>query len=181
MSRVKKKEVKFREGEKKRERDSERKGKRRRVCEEMEVHQQQLQLQQAPRQPVVSVSAASVADSDFELETYLSQYTGHTRILRLEFISEACPSLAREALTLALAEVKAATLNTTKHNAIVLRLNADLGASVKHDQVWVEDAARLARSRLDKLDAELKNYKSNLIKESIRVRMSYFIWLSFSF
>ncbi|KAI8617778.1 26S proteasome subunit RPN7-domain-containing protein [Chytriomyces sp. MP71] len=115
------------------------------------------------------MSTASVAESDFEIETYLSQYTGHTRIQRLEFISEASPSLAREALTLALAEVKATTLNTTKHNAIVLRLNADLGASVKHDQVWVEDTARLARFRLDKLDAELKNYKSNLIKESIRM------------
>jgi len=36
------------------------------------------------------------------------------------------------------------------------------------DQQWIEQKSKKATLKLEKLDADLKNYKSNSIKESIR-------------
>jgi len=38
------------------------------------------------------------------------------------------------------------------------------------DQKWLEHKKQSVRAETDKLDHELKGYKNNLIKESIRVR-----------
>jgi hypothetical protein len=38
------------------------------------------------------------------------------------------------------------------------------------DDTWVNETHHKARSGLEKLEVELKNYQNNLIKESIRVR-----------
>ncbi|KAJ3025377.1 UNVERIFIED_CONTAM: cop9 signalosome complex subunit [Siphonaria sp. JEL0065] len=96
-------------------------------------------------------------------------HSGHSRIARLEFIADVCPPLAKEALTLALNDVKSTTLNTTKYSALAHRLFDLTNGAYKLDQAWIEETARIARAKLDKLDAELKNYKANLIKESIRM------------
>lgn len=41
---------------------------------------------------------------------------------------------------------------------------------VTTDQVWIEHKKRLVKAETDKMELELKGYKNNLIKESIRVR-----------
>ena len=38
------------------------------------------------------------------------------------------------------------------------------------DQRWVEQTSREVKAETDRLEGELKGYKNNLIKESIRVR-----------
>jgi len=40
------------------------------------------------------------------------------------------------------------------------------------DQAWMDYATRSSKLTVEKLEAELKNYKNNLIKESIRVNSS---------
>lgn len=41
----------------------------------------------------------------------------------------------------------------------------------KLDAAWVEDTQRRVRAETDRLEHELRGYKNNLIKESIRVRL----------
>jgi COP9 signalosome complex subunit 1 len=44
------------------------------------------------------------------------------------------------------------------------------------DRSWIDTNQKFAHSKTDKLETELKTYKNNLIKESIRVSiMSHFI------
>ncbi|KAI9346926.1 G protein pathway suppressor 1 [Obelidium mucronatum] len=127
------------------------------------------QQQQNARAPVPVPASAAVFVAAIDLDALVANYKGHSRIARLEFIAEVCPSLAKESLTLALEDIKASTLNTTKYAALAHRLFDLSGGSYKLDQSWIEETAKVARSKLEKLDAELKNYKSNLIKESIRM------------
>lgn len=42
------------------------------------------------------------------------------------------------------------------------------GAVPQYDQMWVEQTMKKAGLKTDKLDTDLKHYKSNSIKESIR-------------
>jgi COP9 signalosome complex subunit 1 len=42
------------------------------------------------------------------------------------------------------------------------------------DTAWAERKTREVREEQEKLDHELKSYKNNLIKESIRVRASHY-------
>ncbi|KAJ3242345.1 hypothetical protein HDU81_005098 [Chytriomyces hyalinus] len=118
---------------------------------------------------IVSVSSVAYA-SAFDVEAYAANYKGFTRVARLEFIASIFPSASKEALLLAMNDVKSHTLDTVKFQSLVQKLS-ELGvySDPVADQMWVENAAKLAREKLEKLDAQLKNYKSNLIKESIRM------------
>ncbi|ORZ39605.1 26S proteasome subunit RPN7-domain-containing protein [Catenaria anguillulae PL171] len=91
----------------------------------------------------------------FDLDTYISGYRGRTKIKRLAFIGSRCPTLAIDAHRAALA------LNQA--------LEARNQPCVAPDQVWLEQAQRTARVDGDRLDAELKTYKHNSIKDSIRM------------
>lgn len=41
------------------------------------------------------------------------------------------------------------------------------------DKEWVEHTQKLVRAETDRLEHELRGYKNNLIKESIRVRLAF--------
>eukprot|EP00897_Mesotaenium_endlicherianum_P009354 jgi/Mesen1/8447/ME000475S07699 len=105
----------------------------------------------------------------FDLETYISNYNGHTKIARLRFIAERCQSKATEleALKMAIEEIKRGE-NTAVYRETMERV---LGKSPgqKFDVEWVETVERRATQRQEKLDVELNGYKTNLIKESIRM------------
>jgi COP9 signalosome complex subunit 1 len=77
---------------------------------------------------------------------------------------------------MALNEVKQ-TSNTLKYNAIVTRLNECLAMNgkpvVTPDAAWIDATQKAVRAKTEKLEAELKTYKNNLIKESIRVCTLY--------
>jgi COP9 signalosome complex subunit 1 len=55
----------------------------------------------------------------------------------------------------------------------VTRLNAALKArnepEVPVDKEWIQTTQKQAKAMTEKLEAELRNYKNNMIKESIRV------------
>lgn len=96
----------------------------------------------------------------------------YTRIERLLFIAEHCPPLQIEAYKLALEALKK-TLNFNKYLQTLTKMNEALAAKhlpvVPVDTQWVETTQRAAKTQTDKLESDLKTYKNNVIKESIRV------------
>jgi len=108
---------------------------------------------------------------NWDLDQYISNYSGHGQIHRLRFIALKCPTLQIEALKYAIRLIKSNTLNVSLYQETVdqLRLLVPSVEEAQLDKVWMDNATRTAKATTEKLDAELKNYKNNLIKESIRV------------
>lgn len=116
-----------------------------------------------------------------DLESYANSYTGHAKLYRLIYIANHCPSLRIEALKLAISYVM-----TTYNVALYMQLHQKLQQTLNTpglpdvaaqsssqdyptiDQTWVDSRSKKAALKLEKFDTDLKNYKSNSIKESIR-------------
>ncbi|KAL5292581.1 GPS1 family protein [Megaselia abdita] len=129
-----------------------------------------------------------VENPSIDLEALANSYTGLAKLFRLIFISDVCPSLRIEALKMALNYVMG-TFNVPLYQHIHKKL-ADIQANAAGNQmlpdiaavsanvtptdippfdpIWVETKNKKAAVKLEKLDSDLKNYKSNSIKESIR-------------
>jgi hypothetical protein len=119
-------------------------------------------------------SKVIIESPSLDLEVYANNYSGHTKIDRLVFIAERCPSLAIEAYNLALIDLKKEpNLNTQKYLSILNKLNELLlsrgETSVSQDSAWTEAVNRTVSTQQQKLENDLKNYRNNMIKESIRV------------
>ena len=99
-----------------------------------------------------------------DLESYLTNYTGVTRLKRLAFIASASPALKAEALRLAVDEVKRTT-NTAQYAELL----AIAGDALKRDDAWVDAEDKKAVHKLERLENELNNHKTSLVKESIRM------------
>lgn len=104
------------------------------------------------------------------LETYIANYTGRTKVLRLIHIAESIGSLSIQAYELALEVLRADSLDSSTYLKIVEKLTTSQGTIAHdYDTVWAQDASKKAQAITDKLEQELKAYKNNLIKESIRM------------
>lgn len=122
-----------------------------------------------------------VENPSLDLEVYASSYTGLARLYRLMYIADHCPSLRLEALKMAVTYVMV-TYNVNLYQQLHQKLGEALGnASLPDiaaqptsqdtptlDSLWIETRSKKAALKLEKLDTDLKNYKSNSIKESIR-------------
>nr|XP_054500786.1 COP9 signalosome complex subunit 1 isoform X2 [Agelaius phoeniceus] len=122
-----------------------------------------------------------VENPTLDLEQYASSYSGLMRIERLQFIADHCPQLRVEALKMALSFVQR-TFNVDVYEEIHKKLSEatrelqntpdavpDSGIEPPPlDTAWVEATRKKALLKLEKLDTDLKNYKGNSIKESIR-------------
>lgn len=107
--------------------------------------------------------------STFDLEGYISNYSGLAKIARLKFIAERVgPPLDLEALRMAADELKSGE-NTMAYCEIMEQIGGRLGPAYTLDEEWIEKVDREATKRAEKLDNELSTYKTNLIKESIRM------------
>jgi len=116
------------------------------------------------------VSLTPIDPPKFDLESYIANYTGYTRIDRLHHIGAHSPYLASDAYRLAIAEAKRGK-NVDLYTTLVeqfSRIAPQDPASVT-DTAWVEKKTREVREEHDRLEHELKSYKNNLIKESIRM------------
>lgn len=117
-----------------------------------------------------------VDNATMDLETYANSYTGLAKIHRLIFIANHCIPFRIEALKTALLFIKENTYNTTMYNMVYQKLAEAVklsGASIEAtigplDAAWIDQRSKKAALKLEKLDTDLKNYKSNSIKESIR-------------
>ncbi|XP_050423955.1 COP9 signalosome complex subunit 1b [Adelges cooleyi] len=115
----------------------------------------------------------------FDLEAYSNNYNGLARIYRLMYIADHCPKMCTEALRLAIAHV-VTTMNANLYQVLHQRLQLSVGIVpdvtsvnsadpiIAFSSSWVETTTQKAAMKLEKLDGDLKNYKSNSIKESIR-------------
>lgn len=95
---------------------------------------------------------------------------GYTRIDRLHHIGAHSPYLAVDAYRLAIAEAKRGK-NVDLYTKLVEEFSriAPQDPAAVTDTTWVERKTREVREEHDRLEHELKSYKNNLIKESIRV------------
>ncbi|XP_060027703.1 COP9 signalosome complex subunit 1 isoform X7 [Erinaceus europaeus] len=122
-----------------------------------------------------------VENPTLDLEQYAASYSGLMRIERLQFIADHCPPLRVEALKMALSFVQR-TFNVDMYEEIHRKLSEatrelqnapdaipESGVEPPSlDTAWVEATRKKALLKLEKLDTDLKNYKGNSIKESIR-------------
>lgn len=124
----------------------------------------------------------TVDNPTLDIEVYANSYTGLARLYRLIYISDHCPSLRLEALKMAITYVTT-TYNVTLYQNLHKRVSNLNAASAQlpdiavqstsqdippFDPIWIETKNKKAALKLEKLDNDLKNYKSNSIKESIR-------------
>lgn len=96
--------------------------------------------------------------------------SGRTRYDRLLLIGKSCVPLCVDALKAAVAEAKASSdvgryVEAWDH----IRLAAPTEPEAKRDESWIETTERTNKAETTRLETELKGYKNNLIKESIRV------------
>ena len=116
---------------------------------------------------------SSMMDLDLppvDLESIVSSYAPAAAVRRLLFISERAESesLVLDALRHAADLLKKGD-NTGAYATVVERIGGRLGPEYELDQAWVEETDRRAAKRQEILDAELNGYKTNMIKESIRM------------
>eukprot|EP00735_Rhodelphis_limneticus_P008932 TRINITY_DN2398_c0_g1::TRINITY_DN2398_c0_g1_i1::g.20633::m.20633 TRINITY_DN2398_c0_g1::TRINITY_DN2398_c0_g1_i1::g.20633 ORF type:complete len:482 (-),score=118.26,sp/P45432/CSN1_ARATH/54.00/9e-147,RPN7/PF10602.4/3.8e-54,RPN7/PF10602.4/3.9e+03,PCI/PF01399.22/2.7e-15,Crust_neurohorm/PF01147.12/1.3,Crust_neurohorm/PF01147.12/1.3e+03,Crust_neurohorm/PF01147.12/1.4e+02 TRINITY_DN2398_c0_g1_i1:136-1518(-) len=100
-----------------------------------------------------------------DLESYISNYTGHTKLYRLKYIAEHCPSLSvrQDAFRLAIEEAKRG------HNTEIYAKLVEAYGACEKDETWISSVDKRATLQQQKLEADLNVYKSNLVKESIRM------------
>ncbi|XP_062513626.1 COP9 signalosome complex subunit 1-like [Corticium candelabrum] len=131
---------------------------------------------EAPSSPMqMQLMSFTVENPTLDLDAYASCYVGITKLKRLVFVAKHCPALAVDALRLAHTAVRS-TFNTQAYIEITTKLGEAMSqrpdVSAAHvpavDMHWVEITNKKAALKLEKLDNDLKNYKANSIKESIR-------------
>ena len=100
----------------------------------------------------------------------LTALPGRTRFERLLLIGTSSSYLYLEALKAAVAEAKQGTDVQRYENAVsYLRELAPNDPDATPDLDWIDRMKKQVKSATDKMELELKGYKNNLIKESIRV------------
>lgn len=100
----------------------------------------------------------------------LTPRADHTRIARLRHVAHICPPLAVEALHLAIPAAKNGKDTQLYLNLATLLHNIDANDPLANmDMDWAEKVTRQNDQETERLEQELRGYKNNLIKESIRV------------
>lgn len=106
----------------------------------------------------------------FDLEGYISNYAGRTQVDRLLLIGDTCQPLAVEALKLAVNLLKKSSDVPRYKQAVATLASIDPSdPDSRTDEEWVDRVLRKVASETEKYEAQLKSYKHNLIKESIRM------------
>lgn len=114
--------------------------------------------------------AADLPPPTFDLDTWASNYeSGPMLQLRLAHVASRCPSLARQALTLSLADAKKGKDVQIYNRLCDLAANLGFKDLGKQDTEWASRKDEENRRELARLESELKGYKNNLIRESIRM------------
>ncbi|XP_061340158.1 COP9 signalosome complex subunit 1-like [Gastrolobium bilobum] len=112
---------------------------------------------------------AIISGEQLDVEAYAGLYAGRTKIMRLLFIAARMnPPMELEALRMAYDEIKKGE-NTQLLREVVQKIGGRLGPNYEMDGAWCDAVDRRAEQKKDKLDNELNAYRTNLIKESIRM------------
>jgi COP9 signalosome complex subunit 1 len=93
---------------------------------------------------------------------------------RLLFIAERCTGLQFDAFKMALKELEK-DCDIERYQTVVSMFNTTLEESGKSpidlDLDWISEKSKFITAERQRLDNELAGYRSNLIKESIRVQL----------
>ncbi|KAK8693516.1 hypothetical protein V6N13_071098 [Hibiscus sabdariffa] len=111
-----------------------------------------------------------ISGEQLDIEAYAGLYSGRTKITRLIFIANHCDSTSMqlEALRIAYDELKKGE-NTQLFREVVQKIDGRLGPNYTMDAAWCATVDRKAEQKKEKLESELNAYRTNLIKESIRM------------
>ena len=104
---------------------------------------------------------------DFDLEGYISMYTGHTKIARLMFIGEHAEGFFDRAHKILLNELKQTT-NTKLYKELCKKLGESLGPEYKQDDDWCLKTDKKISMDAEFLDTKLNNAKQSLESKEIR-------------
>jgi COP9 signalosome complex subunit 1 len=97
-------------------------------------------------------------------------FPGRTRFNRLFLIGTCSTYLSAEALKTAIVEAKSSKDVSRYERAVrALAEVAPNEAEATLDKEWAERTRKVVKAETDRLEHELRGYKNNLIKESIRV------------
>ncbi|KAJ0076457.1 hypothetical protein Patl1_33607 [Pistacia atlantica] len=112
-----------------------------------------------------------ISGEQLDIEAYASLYQGRTKITRLMFIAEHCcddASMQLEALRMAYHEIKKGE-DTQLFREVLQKIDGRLGPNYTMDVAWCDSVDHRAEKRKKKIETELNAYKTNFIKESIRM------------
>eukprot|EP00236_Picocystis_salinarum_P004989 CAMPEP_0113926964 /NCGR_PEP_ID=MMETSP1159-20121227/4045_1 /TAXON_ID=88271 /ORGANISM="Picocystis salinarum" /LENGTH=437 /DNA_ID=CAMNT_0000927411 /DNA_START=44 /DNA_END=1354 /DNA_ORIENTATION=- /assembly_acc=CAM_ASM_000767 len=111
----------------------------------------------------------AMEDDALDVEALASRYAGAAKVERIAHVAHLVRGRnQQEAFRLALEEARAGT-NTTSYVDLVGQANERGWKEFQVDSEWVEATDRKAQQKQEKLERELAGYKTNLIKESIRM------------
>ncbi|KAA8568383.1 hypothetical protein EYC84_007419 [Monilinia fructicola] len=106
----------------------------------------------------------------FDLESYIANYAGRTRLERLYLIGTTSTFLGVEALKLLIREIKEGKDVAFYKDALsALKSIAPNEPEAQRDNEWIDVTNKVNAAETARLEAQLKGYKNNLIKESIRM------------
>ncbi|CAD6456417.1 6f7bf864-1cbe-4e8d-b67f-38fa8d54ed51 [Sclerotinia trifoliorum] len=125
-----------------------------------------------PISPTMSRKKALVVTDPpkFDLESYISNYRGRTRLERLYLIGVTSTFLGVEALKILIKEAKQGKDVTIYMDACAaLTKIAPNEPEAFRDDQWIDATNKSNAAEAARLEAQLKGYKNNLIKESTRM------------
>ena len=94
-----------------------------------------------------------------DFESYVANYEGYSKVQRLFYIANTFPEAQVECMQICLKLLKDSN-NVSDLQKVAGALNV---------QLPLDSIAKSAAMKQDRLEQELKHYKNNMIKESIRV------------
>ncbi|KAI0123864.1 26S proteasome subunit RPN7 [Xylariales sp. AK1849] len=110
------------------------------------------------------------ATPKLDLESYISNYKGRTRFERLFLVGRSSVALCVDALKAAIVEAKNGKDVARYRDAWeCIRIAAPNEPEATFDQAWADRTNKTNAAETRRLEAELKGYKNNLVKESIRI------------
>ncbi|CAK9300018.1 unnamed protein product [Gordionus sp. m RMFG-2023] len=159
--------------------------------EPLQMDENRMEEEQSNVEISLNENPLIIEDSHLDLEMYTSYYRGIARLQRLLYVADHCKSLELEALKMIVEYIMGSGADTTLYLQCYERIakclltefgNANQSGMREYqenilyqnagipplDREWVENVSKKAALKLEKLDTDLKNYKNNFIKESIR-------------
>ncbi|KAG0148428.1 hypothetical protein CROQUDRAFT_75476 [Cronartium quercuum f. sp. fusiforme G11] len=108
-----------------------------------------------------------------EVLARISQYTGRRAINRYRFLADAYPSLALYGYEGALREIVRSTWDIQQYKLIHNAYNKVAASHnlplIPEDESWIQNTQAEMNQTFSRLEMELKNYTTSLMKESIRI------------
>jgi len=113
-----------------------------------------------------------IRNENFDLDSYVSAFTGYARIKRLLFIGERCPDVQLKAFRMAIDELKKSSNNTNMYLDAVSRAREMVGDKLGEewglDNNWVKNTNRVATEQQTRLEVELNNQKRDQERDPTR-------------